>query len=69
MMFVILSIDQQIYIQEKISQRYKMNFYNPRIAAMEVGLKLNKDDSPKNEEKKTKMVNIPYQNVDILMHA
>jgi hypothetical protein len=42
-----------------------MNFYNPRIAPMEVKLKLNKDHSPKNKEKKTKMVNIPYQNVDI----
>jgi hypothetical protein len=52
MMFVILLIDQQIHIQEKISQGYNMNFYNPKIAPMEVGLKLNKDDSPKNEEKK-----------------
>jgi hypothetical protein len=31
-----------------------MNFYNPRIAPMEVELKPNKDDSPKNEEKKQK---------------
>jgi hypothetical protein len=46
-----------------------MNFCNPRIAPMEVGLKPKKDDSPKNKEKKTKMVNIPDQNVDILMHA
>lgn len=31
-----------------------MNFYNPKIAPMEVELKQDKDDSPKNEEKKNK---------------
>ncbi len=37
---------------------------------MEVGLKLNKDDSPKIEEEKAKMVNITCQNVvGNLMHA
>jgi hypothetical protein len=37
---------------------------------MEVGLKLNKDDSPKIEEEKEKMVNTLCQNVvGNLMHA
>lgn len=40
-----------------------MQACNLTITQMEVGLKLNKDDSPKIEEKKAKMVNIPYQNV------
>ncbi len=47
-----------------------MQVCNLTITQMEIGLKLNKDDSPKIEEEKAKMVNIPYQNVvGNLMHA
>jgi hypothetical protein len=43
---------------------------NLTITPMEAFLKLNKSDSPQSKEEKTKMVNIPYQNVVCgLMHA
>jgi hypothetical protein len=38
----ILSIDQQIYIEENVFQRYNMQSYNSTIMPMEVELKLNK---------------------------
>jgi hypothetical protein len=47
-----------------------MQACNLTITQMEVGLKLNKDDSPKIEKEEEKMVNIPCQNVvGNLMHA
>jgi hypothetical protein len=47
-----------------------MQACNLTITQMEVGIKLNKDDSPKIAEEKAKMVNIPCQNVvGNLMHA
>ncbi len=47
-----------------------MQSCNLAITLMEVGLKLNKQDSTQIEEEKTKMVNIPYQNVvGSLMHV
>lgn len=58
------------YIQEKILHTYKMLVCNLTITPLEAQLKLNKSDSLQSKEKKTKMVNIPYQSVVCnLMHA
>ncbi len=50
----ILSIDQQIYIEENVFQRYNMQSYNSTIMPMEVELKLNKKRFTSNWKRKKK---------------